>query len=98
MEPDETNQYSSFYGTSPEAQTPEASSAPWPRPLTADLTPESAESESAGPGNFPISSLFSPTSVKKWISVSWCPRSQVAAACHADAIHIIEGLGNEAKM
>uniref|UniRef100_A0A0X3PCP7 Serine/threonine-protein phosphatase 2A 55 kDa regulatory subunit B n=2 Tax=Schistocephalus solidus TaxID=70667 RepID=A0A0X3PCP7_SCHSO len=94
MECDDSPFYSNFYNQSDlGASSPD--SAPWPRPLTSELI-QAPEDEIEG--NFPITSLFSPTNVKKWISVSWCPNSLVAATCHADAIHIIEGVEREAHM
>uniref|UniRef100_A0A183S9U9 Serine/threonine-protein phosphatase 2A 55 kDa regulatory subunit B n=1 Tax=Schistocephalus solidus TaxID=70667 RepID=A0A183S9U9_SCHSO len=94
MECDDSPFYSNFYNQSDlGASSPD--SAPWPRPLTSELI-QAPEDEIEG--NFPITSLFSPTNVKKWISVSWCPNSLVAATCHADAIHIIEGVEREAHI
>ncbi|KAM7539914.1 hypothetical protein Aperf_G00000038296 [Anoplocephala perfoliata] len=92
MEPDDSHLYSGFYGHSPDSITPDSATAPWPRPLSVDVSSPASESEDSTPGVLPINSLFSPTSVKKWISVSWCPKSLVVATCHADAIHIIEGM------
>lgn len=95
MEPDDSHLYTYFYGHSPDATTPDSAMAPWPRPLSMEVSNNATlESTSAGArsGDLPITSVFSPASVKKWISVSWCPNSLVAAACHADAIHIIEGM------
>ncbi|VDD77995.1 unnamed protein product, partial [Mesocestoides corti] len=70
MEPDDSHLYPTYYGHSPEVRTPESASAPWPRPLTADLSPESLDpgAVTSGTSEFPITSLFSLTSVKKWIS------------------------------
>ncbi|BHF60051.1 Serine/threonine-protein phosphatase 2A 55 kDa regulatory subunit B beta isoform [Sparganum proliferum] len=94
MECDDSPFYSNFYNQADlGASSPD--SAPWPRPLTSELIQAPEEDIE---GNFPITSLFSPTNVKKWISVSWCPNSLVAATCHADAIHIIEGVENEARL
>lgn len=96
MEPDDSHLYSGFYGHSPDAITPDLATAPWPRPLSVDTSAPVAEYGDSAPdsttGIMSITSLFSPASVKKWISVSWCPKSLVVAACHADAIHIIEGM------
>ncbi|VDM34806.1 unnamed protein product [Hydatigera taeniaeformis] len=100
MEPDDSHLYSGFYGHSPDGTAPDSATAPWPRPLSADISNEPTESEAisiAGRSrDLPITSVFSPASVKKWISVSWCPGSLVVAACHADAIHIIEGMNEDA--
>lgn len=101
MESDDAHLYSCFYGHSSDVTTPEFAAAPWPRPLAMDLSNETALeplSTGAGSGDLPITSVFSPASVKKWISVSWCPNSFVAAACHADAIHIIEGMDESAAV
>lgn len=96
MEPDDSHLYTGFYGHSPDAITPDSATAPWPRPLSVDISPPTSYSgdstADSASGILSINSLFSPTSVKKWISVSWCPKSLVVAACHADAIHIIEGI------
>ncbi|KAM3183617.1 hypothetical protein ACTXT7_009980 [Hymenolepis weldensis] len=96
MEPDDSHLYSGFYGHSPDVITPDLATAPWPRPLSVDTSSSVAEYGDSTPdstaGIMSITSLFSPASVKKWISVSWCPKSLVVATCHADAIHIIEGM------
>lgn len=99
MEPDDSHLYPGFYGHSPDVTTLDSAAAPWPRPLSIDMSNELSESETSGSAGrsreLSITSVFSPASVKKWISVSWCPGSLVVAACHADAIHIIEGMNED---
>lgn len=98
MECDTSLFYSNFYGDADAmgANPHDPSAAPWPRPLVADMVEATGDTEVAA--NFPVASLFSPSTVKKWISVSWCPNSTVAAACHSDAIHIVEGVGSELRI
>nr|CDS16386.1 Protein phosphatase PP2A 55 kDa regulatory [Echinococcus granulosus] len=99
MEPDDSHLYSGFYGHSPDVTTPDSATAPWPRPLRMEMSNGLSEFGTIGSveiaRELPITSVFTPASVKKWISVSWCPTSLVVAACHADAIHIIEGIAED---